>query len=64
MATSGAGRKHPPKFYDQLDVLLNDKPDATPCILMKVLQHFFCITLGLLAVFFRAFGNPVKVCPL
>lgn len=27
--TSGAGTKKPPKFFDDLDNFLNDKPDAT-----------------------------------
>lgn len=27
--TSGAGRKKPPKFFDDMDNFLNDKPDAT-----------------------------------
>ena len=29
LSTSGAGRKKPPKFFDDLDIFLNDKPDAT-----------------------------------
>lgn len=29
LASSGAGRRKPPKFFDELDRFLGDKPDAT-----------------------------------